>query len=64
MSDQRKGKQHDRLRIALRENLKRRKAQAKGRAVEASGTEVGDGSERPKDGVDTRDTTERSGPRN
>lgn len=32
MADHRKSKQHDRLKDALRENLKRRKAQAKGRA--------------------------------
>jgi hypothetical protein len=32
MADHRKSKQNDRLKDALRENLKRRKAQAKGRS--------------------------------
>lgn len=41
MVDQRKREQHDRLKDALRENLKRRKEQARGRS-EASRVEGGE----------------------
>ena len=54
MADQRKLKQHDRLKDALRENLKRRKAQARARS-EALRVQAGE--QRGSDEEDAADST-------
>jgi hypothetical protein len=57
MADHRKKAQHDRLKQALRENLKRRKAQAKGRAELPGGDDRDERNSAERDETDSGSET-------